>query len=107
MESERKRKFATISIVNERMDISNLCLKFDKMELQQKELERKIESLDDLKNMIKKIDFLVEWIQEKQKKKDEEIDGLKRELEDCKEEIRILNNKNVEEKKEDRYDFYT
>jgi cell division protein FtsB len=107
MESEKKRKFATISIIDERMDISNLCQKFDKMELQQKELERKMESLDDLKDMIQKIHVIYEWIQEKEKKTNEKIDELKRELEDCKEEIRILKSEDVKEKREDEYDFYT
>lgn len=107
MESERKRKFATISIVDERMDISNLCLKFDKMELQHKELEKKMESLNDMKEIIKKIDVIYEWVQEKEKKTNEKIYELKRELEDCKEEIRILKNEDKKEEREGEYDFYT
>lgn len=107
MESEKKRKFTTISIIDERMDISNLCLKFDKMELQQKELERKMESLDGMKEMMKKMNVIYEWIQEKEKKNNEKIDELKRELEDCKEEIRILKNEDKKDNREDEYDFYT
>lgn len=122
MESERKRKFSAISIVegdlSKQMDsISQLCKEFDQMKMKQEEMENRwIEVFErGMDKILKKMEIMenkvhrvYQWIEEKEKKKEEEIQQIKDELEDMKEENRqIKNEEKKKDEKESKYDFYT
>ncbi len=118
MEFQRKRKITSISEdIMETPSITHLCMSFDQLHFQQKEIEKKLFNIE---SFSKKIDQFISKIESIEKKIDQlhqkiqdnqSIEDWKSEIEELKEENRILKNeektKEETKTKDSKYDFYT